>query len=60
MSRSILPGNGRRRLVAFVMLCWLNALVPFIETIMVSTVCEKCGMLFTVKGSISVVNKLPV
>lgn len=47
-------------LVAFVMLCWLNALVLFIGIIAVSTVHGKCGMLFTVTESISVVNKLPV
>ncbi|UQZ27013.1 hypothetical protein CACC_01635 [Corynebacterium accolens] len=46
-------------LVDFVMLRWLNALVLFIGIIMVSTVCGKCGMLFAVKESISVVNKPP-
>ena len=46
-------------LVDFVTACWLNALVLFIEIIMVSTVCGKCGMLFAVKESISGVNKPP-
>ena len=55
----MLPGKGHRRLVAFVMACWFNALVLFIKLIMVSTVCEKCGMLYAVKESISVVNTPP-
>ncbi len=44
-------------LAAFVMLCWLNALVLSIGIITASTVCGKCGMLFIVTESISVVNK---
>ena len=46
-------------LVDFAMLRWLNALVLFIEIITVFTACGKCGMLFAVKESISVVNTLP-
>ena len=41
------------------MACWFNALVLFIKLIMVSTVCEKCGMLYAVQESISVVNTTP-
>ena len=48
-----------KALVAFVTTCWLNALVLFIEIIMVSMVCEKCGMLFAVTESISGVNIPP-
>ncbi|WCZ31491.1 hypothetical protein CMASS_08000 [Corynebacterium massiliense DSM 45435] len=47
-------------LVAFVMLCWSNALELFIGIITVSTVYGKCGMLSAVTELISVVNKLPV
>ena len=46
-------------LVAFAMLCWLNVLALFIKLITVSTVCGKCGMLYAVKESISVVNTTP-
>ncbi len=49
--------GGRSPLVAFAMLCWLNALVLSIGIITASTVCGKCGMLFIVTESISVVNK---
>lgn len=45
-------------LVAFVILCWLNVSVLLIKLITVSTVSEKCGILFAVKESISVVNIL--
>ena len=45
-------------LAVFVMLCWSNALELFIGIITASTVCGKCGMLFTVTELISVVNKL--
>lgn len=55
----MLPGKGRRRLVAFVMACWFNALVLFIGIITVFTVCGKCGMLFAVMESISVVSTPP-
>ena len=46
-------------LVAFALLCWWNTSVLFIGIITVSTVCGKCGMLFTVKESILVVSTLP-
>ena len=46
-------------LVAFVMTCWLSVLVPFIKLILVSTVCGKCGMLYAVQESISVVSTPP-
>ena len=42
------------------MLCWLMALVLFIEIMTVSTVCGNCGLLFTVTELITVANKLPV
>ena len=46
-------------LVAFAILCWFNALVLFIGIITVFTVCGKCGMLFAVMESISVVSTPP-
>lgn len=52
------PTMGRR-LVAFVMACWFSALVLFIKLITVSTVCGKCGMLYAVQESISVVSTPP-
>ena len=48
-----------KALVAFAILCWFNALVLFIGIITVFTVCGKCGMLFAVMESISVVSTPP-